>query len=66
MYASTLPELAGQKFNDIAEATLAIDNALWAAWYKMLPANDKDNAIWYDMLPIKKRAHVCLEWIVAV
>ena len=53
MYASTLPELAGQKFNDIAEATLAIDFTMLFDW-------------WYGELSLKKRAHVCLEWIVAV
>jgi len=56
MYASTLPELAGQKFNDIAEATLAID---WKMHWQ-------DDWEWYAGLEIKKRAHVCLEWIVAV
>ena len=55
MYASTLPELTGQKFNDIAEATLAVDWKMQWQYY----------AEWYDTLPIKKRAHVCLEWIVS-
>ena len=59
MYASTLPELAGQKFNDIAEATLAIDGEMYnVAGY--------DDASWYIELSPKKQAHVCLEWIVAV
>jgi len=53
MYASTLPELAGQKFNDIAEAVITID---WQFRYNR----------WYDELMPFKRAHVCLEWIVAV
>ena len=58
MYASTLPELAGQTFNDIAEATLSIDGNLGNPFEK--------SWVWYSMLPSKKRAHVCLEWIVAV
>jgi len=57
MYASTLPELAEQKFNDIAEATLAID-------YNILTAQTDCHG-WYLDLPVKKQAHVCLEWIVS-
>jgi hypothetical protein len=57
MYASTLPELAGQKFNDIAEATLAIDEAIVDIFSSIK---------WYYDLSVKKRAHVFLEWIVAI
>ena len=55
MYASTLPELAGKKFNDIAEATLAIDDAILDIFSTIK---------WYHDLSVKKQAHVCLEWIV--
>jgi hypothetical protein len=55
MYASTLPELAEQKFNDIAEVAFAInDKMFWQDYFE-----------WYCELSIKKRAHVCLEWIVS-
>ena len=62
MYASTLPELAGQNFNCIAEATLAIDRE----FYVEIPDNWLADGLWYCDLPPKKQAHVCLEWIVAV
>jgi len=56
MYESTLPSLVGQKFNDIAEAVITINAKLESAY--------GGDWIWYSNLPIKQRAHACLEWVV--